>query len=87
MLGQLSLKEAVGKGSVQIVKNHPEWPRPYNGITAIRYGDIDRDIGELLINRETRYWFFEIRNLNPSLQKTTWRRVSNVLVLWLQLQR
>jgi molecular chaperone Hsp33 len=45
MLGDISLVDAVGKGSVQIVKNHPDWPRPYNGITAIRHGDIDRDIG------------------------------------------
>jgi Hsp33 protein len=45
MLGEMALPDAVGKGSVQIVKNHPDWPRPYNGITAIRHGDIDRDIG------------------------------------------
>lgn len=45
MLGSMPLKDAVGKGSVQIVKNHPDWPRPYNGITSIRHGDIDRDIG------------------------------------------
>jgi molecular chaperone Hsp33 len=45
MLGDMSLVDAVGKGSVQIVKNHPDWPRPYNGITSIRHGDIDRDIG------------------------------------------
>jgi redox-regulated HSP33 family molecular chaperone len=46
MLGEMSLPEAVGKGSVQVVKNHPDWPRPYNGITAIRHGDIDRDVGK-----------------------------------------
>jgi molecular chaperone Hsp33 len=46
MLGEIPLQDAVGRGSVQIVKNHPDWPRPYNGITAIRHGDIDRDIGE-----------------------------------------
>jgi molecular chaperone Hsp33 len=45
MLGEMPLAEAVGKGAVQIVKSHPDWPRPYNGITAIRYGDIDRDVG------------------------------------------
>lgn len=42
-----TLKEAVGVGTVQVVKNHPDWPRPYNGITSIRHGDIDRDVGEL----------------------------------------
>lgn len=45
MLGDFTLPEAIGKGAVQVVKNHPDWPRPYNGITAIRHGDIDRDIG------------------------------------------
>lgn len=45
MLGEMALEDAVGKGAIQIVKNHPDWPRPYNGITAIRHGDIDRDIG------------------------------------------
>ncbi len=46
MLGEMKLTEAVGLGNVQIVKNDPDWPRPYNGITAIRNGDIDRDIGK-----------------------------------------
>jgi molecular chaperone Hsp33 len=48
MLGDMALTEAVGRGSVQVVKNHPEWTNPYNGITAIRHGDIDRDIGKCL---------------------------------------
>jgi hypothetical protein len=49
MLANIPLQEAVGKkGAVQVVKNHPEWPRPYNGITAIRHGDIDRDVGKVL---------------------------------------
>lgn len=46
-LGEIELSEAVGLGTVQVVKNHPDWPRPYNGITAVRYGDIDRDVGKL----------------------------------------
>jgi molecular chaperone Hsp33 len=54
MLGQIPLPEAVGKGSVQIVKNHPSWTNPYNGITAIRYGDIDRDVGIYLAESEQR---------------------------------
>ena len=45
-IGDMPLTEAIGKGSVQVVKNHPEWPNPYNGITAIQNGDIDRDVGE-----------------------------------------
>jgi molecular chaperone Hsp33 len=56
MLGiDWKLEEAVGRvGSVQIVKNHPSWPRPYNGITAVRYGDIDRDVGIYLAESEQR---------------------------------
>jgi len=54
MLGDVELSEAVGRGLVQIVKNHPDWPNPYNGITAIRYGDIDRDIGAYLAESEQR---------------------------------
>lgn len=54
MLGDIPLVDAVGKGSVNIVKNHPDWPRPYNGITAIRHGDIDRDIGIYLAESEQR---------------------------------
>lgn len=53
-LGKISLQEAIGKGSVQIVKNHPDWPRPYNGITAIRHSDVDRDIGIYLAESEQR---------------------------------
>lgn len=53
--GDLKLEDAVGRtGAVQIVKNHPDWPRPYNGITAIRHGDIDRDIGIYLAESEQR---------------------------------
>ncbi|KAL7561376.1 hypothetical protein ACA910_001479 [Epithemia clementina (nom. ined.)] len=54
MLGEMSLSDAVGNGRVQVVKNHPDWPRPYNGITAIRHGDIDRDIGIYLAESEQR---------------------------------
>lgn len=54
MLGQMNLKEAVGKGVLQVVKNHPDWPRPYNGITQIRHGDIDRDVGIYLAESEQR---------------------------------
>jgi molecular chaperone Hsp33 len=54
MLATMPLPQAVGKGSVQIVKNHPDWPRPYNGITLIRYGDIDRDVGIYLAESEQR---------------------------------
>eukprot|EP00536_Pseudo-nitzschia_multiseries_P001478 jgi/Psemu1/322080/estExt_fgenesh1_pg.C_190015 len=54
MLGDIELSEAVGKGMVQVVKNHPDWNNPYNGITAIRHGDVDRDIGIYLAESEQR---------------------------------
>ena len=49
-----TLQEAIGAGTVQVVKNHPDWPRPYNGITGIRHGDIDRDVGIYLAESEQR---------------------------------
>ncbi|MGK3744212.1 MAG: molecular chaperone Hsp33, partial [Bacillariaceae sp.] len=54
MLGDIELSEALGKGMVQVVKNHPDWSNPYNGITSIRHGDIDRDIGAYLAESEQR---------------------------------
>jgi len=49
-----TLKEGIGAGTVQVVKNHPDWPRPYNGITEIKHGDIDRDVGIYLAASEQR---------------------------------
>jgi len=54
MIGEMSLQEAVGKGVLKIVKNHPSWPTPYNGISAIRHSDIDRDVGAYLAESEQR---------------------------------
>merc|ERR1712176_184017 len=54
MVGDMLLPEAVGKGMVQVVKNHPDWSIPYNAITSIRHGDIDRDIGTYLAESEQR---------------------------------
>lgn len=54
MLGDIELPEALGQGMVQVVKNHPDWSNPYNGITSIRHGDIDRDIGAYLAESEQR---------------------------------
>lgn len=53
-LGTMTLSEAIGKGSVQVVKNHPNWTNPYNGITAIRSGDVDRDVGVYLAESEQK---------------------------------
>jgi len=54
MLGDVELSVALGKGSVQVVKNHPDWPNPYNGITSIKHGNIDDDIGGYLAESEQR---------------------------------
>ncbi len=53
-LGNMHISEAMGKGTVQIVKMHPDWPTPYNGVTAIEHGDVDRDIGIYLASSEQR---------------------------------
>jgi molecular chaperone Hsp33 len=51
----VSLSDAIGKESVlQIVKNHPKWKRPYNGLTVARYRDVDRDVGIYLAESEQR---------------------------------
>ena len=51
----MALSEAVGTtGTLQIVKNHPDWPNPYNGVTEIVHGDIDRDVGIYLARSEQR---------------------------------
>eukprot|EP00956_Cyclotella_meneghiniana_P041844 scaffold241708_cov26-Cyclotella_meneghiniana.AAC.1 len=51
---EFTLEEAVGKGTLQVVKNHPDWPRPYNGVTEIRHCDVDRDFGIYLAVSEQR---------------------------------
>ena len=45
-IGDMPLEEAVGKGVIKVVKNHPSWPNPYSGIASMTNGDIDRDIGK-----------------------------------------
>lgn len=53
-IGDMPLSEAIGKGALQVVKNHPNWTNPYNGITAIRHGDVDRDVGLYLAESEQK---------------------------------
>jgi len=53
-LNGFTLEDAVGKGTVQVVKNRPDWPNPYNGITSIIKGDIDQDMGIYLAESEQR---------------------------------
>ena len=40
MLGDVELSVALGNGNVNVVKNHPDWPNPYNGITSIKHRNI-----------------------------------------------
>jgi len=54
MAADMLLSEAVGKGNLQCVKNHPNWTNPYNGITEIRHGDVDRDVGLYLAESEQK---------------------------------
>jgi molecular chaperone Hsp33 len=54
-LGDMSLPEAIGKGTLQVVKNRPDWPNPYNGITAVEHRDVDRDVGIYLATSEQRF--------------------------------
>jgi len=56
-LADMHISEAIGRGrggTVQIVKMHPDWPNPYNGITSIEHGDVDRDVGIYLAESEQR---------------------------------
>lgn len=53
-LADVHISEAIGRGTCQVVKMHPSWPRPYNGVTAIEHGDIDRDVGIYLADSEQR---------------------------------
>ena len=61
MLGDMHLSEAVGKGMVQVVKNHPDWPNPYNGITQIRHGDVDRDIGTYCLTIVAQFLWLKLK--------------------------
>ena len=51
---EFELKEAVGSGTLQVVKNHPEWPRPYNGVTEVVAGNAAEDIAIYLARSEQR---------------------------------
>ena len=53
-IGAMPLQEAVGKGVIKVVKNHPSWPTPYSGVSAIRHSDVDRDVGAYLAESEQR---------------------------------
>mmetsp|Transcript_12151 Transcript_12151/g.24690 ORF Transcript_12151/g.24690 Transcript_12151/m.24690 type:complete len:371 (+) Transcript_12151:21-1133(+) len=50
----LTLPEAVGSGTLQIVKNHPSWPRPYNGISEVVSGLPAEDVAIYLARSEQR---------------------------------
>ena len=49
-----SLPSAIGKGTVQVVKTHPEWKNNFQGITSIVSGEVDRDVAAYLADSEQR---------------------------------
>ena len=52
--GKADIKAAVGKGTLQVVKNHPSWRIPYNGVTELVSGEIAPDVAFYLASSEQR---------------------------------
>lgn len=50
--GKLDVGRAVGQGFLSVVCNHPTWPDPYRGITAIQTGEIADDVLHYLVTSE-----------------------------------
>lgn len=48
------IKSAVGKGTLQVVKNHPSWRIPYNGVVEIASGEVAPDVAFYLASSEQR---------------------------------
>ena len=52
--GKPDISKSVGKGTLQVVKHHPDWKHPYNGIVEIANGEIAPDIACYLAVSEQR---------------------------------
>lgn len=52
--GRADIKAAVGKGTLQVVKNHPSWRIPYNGVVQIASGEVAPDVAFYLASSEQR---------------------------------
>lgn len=52
--GQNDVATAIGPGVLRVVKNHPDWPVPYNGITDLKTGTVAEDVATYLADSEQR---------------------------------
>lgn len=50
----MNIKAAVGKGTLQVVKCHPSWRIPYNGVVEIASGEVAPDVAYYLAASEQR---------------------------------
>eukprot|EP00793_Prasinoderma_coloniale_P004615 PRCOL_00000376-RA len=50
--GQLNVEEAVGPGTVAVVRSHPSWKEPFTGIVQIRDGGIATDLTHYMSDSE-----------------------------------
>jgi molecular chaperone Hsp33 len=50
--GQLDVGTAVGAGTLTVVRHHPSWRHPYNGIVRIETGEIATDLAHYLRESE-----------------------------------
>jgi redox-regulated HSP33 family molecular chaperone len=52
--GKANIRAAVGQGTLQVVKNHPSWRIPYNGVVKIASGEVGPDVAFYLASSEQR---------------------------------
>lgn len=52
MFGRWQKQEVFHAGVLAVVRNHPEWERPYTGIVEIASGEIAEDLAKYLVESE-----------------------------------
>lgn len=50
--GQLDIGAAIGAGTLTVVRHHPSWRSPYNGIVRIETGEVATDLAHYLRESE-----------------------------------
>lgn len=50
--GKLNVGGIVGSGVLSVVRSHPSWKEPYNGLVLIKTGEIAEDIAHYLAESE-----------------------------------
>jgi len=50
--GQLDVAAAIGAGTLTVVRHHPSWRSPYNGIVRIETGEVASDLAHYLRESE-----------------------------------